>query len=99
MQGVLALDADKEQPVLGPVALGGTPAARTGLTGIVRIHFDAETPSQGRLIGEQSLQFGKGPFARVSIGAACLLRHWDEPFAFPAACATPDAFADASQLF
>ena len=74
MQGVPALLADKEQALPGPVLAAGVATARAGLAGIVGIHLDAQRPGEDRLIGEQPVQLGEGPPARVPVGAALPLR-------------------------
>src|SRR5215469_8616386 len=81
MEGALTVLADKEQPLLGTVLSARVATARAGLTGVVGIHADAAAARQGRLVGQQSAQLGKGPLGGVSIRASGL---WGTPG--PAAC-------------
>ena len=74
MQRVLALLAEEEQALPGPVLAAGEATARAGLAGVVGIHFDAQRPGECRLIGEQPVQLGEGPLARMPVGAALPLR-------------------------
>jgi hypothetical protein len=73
MQRVLALAAHKEQALPGSVLAAGVATARTGLVALVGIHLDAELTDEQRLIGEQSVQRGFGPLARMPVCAALLL--------------------------
>src|SRR5262249_17330733 len=68
MQPGVALQALKEQTMVGPVGAARLSAARTGLTGGVGSHVDAQAACQGGLVHEQLLQVRKGPGARVPIG-------------------------------
>ena len=81
MQPVVTLLAEEGQTMVRPVGAARVSAPRTGLTGVVGIHFDAQAACQDGLVREQLLQFRKGPLARVPIGTACLLRHGDQLFA------------------
>ena len=70
MQPVLALlvVTEKEQSFLWAVLLAPIAAHRTGLRGIIRIHFDRERSRKLCLVTDEGLQFGKGPLGVRPIG-------------------------------
>ena len=72
MEGALTVLAHKEQAVLGTVLPARVATARTGLMAPVRIHADAATARQGRFVGQQFPQFGKGPLGGMPVRASGL---------------------------
>ena len=82
MEGDMALLADKERPVLGTVLPAREATTWATLTGVVRIHTDADAAHQGCFVGEQAAQFRKGPAGRMPIGLALLLTRLSAVFAF-----------------
>src|SRR5215472_6354710 len=99
MEGELTMLAHKEQTVLGTVLSARVATAWAGLTGVVRIHTDAATARQGRLVGQQSPQFGKGPLRGMSVRLAGFGGKRKELLALAAPLATFRPLADASQVF
>ena len=99
MEGELAVLADKEQPLLRTVLPARIAAARTGLTGAVRIHADAATPCQSSFVGQQPAEFGKRPLRGMSIRLAGFGGNRDQLLALATPLATFCPLADASQIF
>jgi hypothetical protein len=92
MERVMAVLANKEQPVLRAVLPAGMATAGAALAGVVRIHRDTDAASQRCFIGEESAEFGKCPPRGVVVGPSLL-------FACPLALLSFGALANASQLF
>jgi hypothetical protein len=92
MEGVAAMLAGEEQPLVGPIGLAGMPTSRTGLTAIVGIDLDDHTVSSCRFVGKHGVQFGEAPCGLLDIGTPLL-------FAGLLACAPLRPFADMGQVF
>ena len=78
MQGIATLRVltDKQQPLAWTVLLGGMPAYRTPLRGVICIDFDRQGTCEHRFVADEGMQFGKGPLRIHPIGFACL---WGDP--------------------
>ena len=68
MQLVVTIATMEQEPFVGAIVLMGVATLRASLRGVLRLHFDRQRSSQGRFIGDQGMQFGKGPLRADPVG-------------------------------
>ena len=73
MEGILAMLADKQQPLVRTIGSTGMPAHRARLARVVRVYFDRHRAMQEGFVSNHAVQFRKSPFGVGGIGLSLLL--------------------------
>src|SRR5258708_8171767 len=73
MERVMTVLTDEQQAFVGAVAISSMPTHRARLAGVMGVYLDGHRPMQEGFIGDHTMQFGKGPFGRGSVGLSLLL--------------------------
>src|SRR3982075_1187576 len=98
MERILAILTDKQQAFVGTVLFAGVAAPGTSLAGVVGIHFDRHRPRQRGFIGNDTVQFRKGPRSVTPIRTTLFRCQWKELLAFPSLCTAGGVFTNVCQV-